>query len=56
MRGKIDSAASWLFMVTLCALAVLHLFSAVPAAAQTGQNASLQCRVAWTVAVVKLLV
>jgi hypothetical protein len=39
MRSRIDAAASWLFVVTICALAVLHLFSAVPAAAQTGQNA-----------------
>jgi len=39
MRSRIDAVASWLFMVTICALTVLHLSSAVPAAAQTGQNA-----------------
>ncbi len=39
MRSKIDAAASWLFVVTICALTVLYLSSAVPAAAQTGQNA-----------------
>jgi hypothetical protein len=39
MRSKTSLASSWLFLGTVCVLALLHLSSAFPAAAQQGQDA-----------------